>query len=159
MHPLIHELTAVVLPVDIHKQGTELPQLGGRNRHPADPADALPFPADTALQDQLFLTLHAVFLQPVRGRRAVKHRGDKRLVCPAAHQFPADTAAENRADGVDDDGFTCAGLTGEDVQAGRERNIRPLDHRYIFYMQLLQHVQTPSEKSSNTIYRTTLISW
>ena len=46
----------------------------------------------------------------------LKGRSDHRPILPAAHQILGDPLPQDAVDGVDQDGFSRAGLPGKDVQ-------------------------------------------
>ena len=148
MSALIHQLSAVILPVNVDQQTAELLQLRGCNRIPAHAAAAFPVEADTTLNDQLVLCLYIVFREPLLGIRQIEHRGYKAFFRPVPNQFPADTLAQHRTDGINDDGFTSAGLTGQDIQSGLELNIRFFDDGNILNMQFVQHAITSMLKQN-----------
>ncbi len=136
---LIHELASVVLPVNVHKEASELTKLRRGDRRAAHAAAAFAVGADTALKDELIVRLNLILSQPVLHVHTHKHRGHQCLLRPAAHQLPVHAPAQHRADGVNDDGFASAGLTGQNVESRVKANIRTLDHGDIFYVQLTEH--------------------
>ena len=153
--PLVHQLPAVILSVNVHKQRSQLLHLRRRNRRAADTAAALAVGVDPTLQDQLLIGVDLIIPQPGFRIGAVKDRRHQRLFRPTTHKLPADSLTENRTDSVDHDGFTRAGLAGENVQPALKADIRPFDHRDILNMQFVEHtsaslsVKSASRKRSH----------
>ena len=142
MPALIHQLTAVILPVNIDQEAAKFFQLGGRYRIPTHAAAAFPVEADTTLNDQLVLCLYIVFREPLLGIRQIEHRGHKTFFRPVPYQIPADTLTQHRTDGINDNGLAGAGLTGQHIQSRLELNVRSFDDGNILNMQFVQHAIT-----------------
>ena len=87
---------------------------------------------------------NAVLLQPREGRHLGKHRGHQGRLGPSADQLPAGALPQHGADGVNDNGFACTGLTGEDVVARFKADVRRLDQGDIFDMKQGKQTITPS---------------
>ena len=60
-------------------------------------------------------------------------------VLPGSHQVARGAAAEQQADGFDQDRFAGAGLAGEDVQAGLELDVDGVDDGQIADTEEAQH--------------------
>ena len=132
---LIEKPQAVILAVDVHQLGGQLPQLRRRNRNAAHPGGGLALRCDFALKDQLTLIGNVILLQP--GQLPVRRENgcDQAAGGALAHQFPAGAVAQHGVDGIDNDGFTCTRLTAEDIQPLVKDDIRPFDHGDVFNMQ------------------------
>ena len=124
----VQQLLSIVLTVDIQQLTAQLPQLGHRHQPPVYPAHVASVPLDLPLEQHLsIMKSNAVLLQPREGRHLGKHRGHQGRLSPGADQLPGGTSAQYRAqgaDGVDDNGFARAGLTGEDVVARFKADVR-----------------------------------
>ena len=64
----------------------------------------------------------------------IKHTRNIRLICAGAHHVAGDALAQQGVDGVNDNGFTRAGLTRQGGQTGTKGDVRFLNHRHIFNM-------------------------
>ena len=121
----VQQLLAVVLAVDIQQLSAQLPQLGYRHQPPIYPAHVAPIPLDLPLEQHFpILKGNAVLLQPGQGRHLGKHCRHQSRLGPGADEFPAGTLPQHSADGVNDNRFTCTGLTGEHVVARFKADIR-----------------------------------
>ena len=143
MSLFIHQLPAVVLSVDVHQHRGKLPELHGADRNAANAAGALSVRADAALQDQFIIDVDLVVAQEALQLRVQiergRHNGPFRS---AADKLAADTVAKHGADRVDHNGFARARLARQNVQAGSKADIGPLDHGYIFNVELVEHKAT-----------------
>ena len=63
-------------------------------------------------------------------------------VLAGAHEVGAGAAADEQVDGFDEDGLAGAGFAGEDVQAGLEFDLEPVDDRQMAHAQEAKHVET-----------------
>ena len=138
---------AFVLAVNLQKLRAQFPQRRRRRGAAADAAHGAAVRADFPLQEQRAVLLghkpeRIKFLQDRIGK-ARKARADVGALFPAAHEFPRRALAEHRMDGVDHNGFAGARLTGQDVEAGAEFDIRFFDDRNIFNIKLVEHVSSP----------------
>ena len=125
--------------MDIQQKRAQILQLRRGDGRAADAAPALAVRQKTALQDQFAVALQFVFAQPAVGAVRLKDGGDHAFLRAGADQLPTGSAADGRAQRVDDDGLARAGLAGEDVQPRTQSEVRLFDHGYIFDMQLCQH--------------------
>ena len=87
MLPLVEQVLAVVLAVDIEQQRTQHAQLCRRDRNAADAAGRLALRRDLAADNELIVALDLVFLAPCLARVGVERRADDRLFRAGAHQF------------------------------------------------------------------------
>ena len=85
--PLVEQVLAVVLAVDIEQQRTQRAQLCRRDRDAADAAGRLALRRDLAADNELIVALDLVFLAPCLARVGVERRADDRLFRAGAHQF------------------------------------------------------------------------
>ena len=133
MPPLVHQLTAVVLPMDIHQHGSQFLQLDSADRYSADAARAFPVREDAALNNKLIIRLDLVVTQIALGLfghvKACCHDGAFRT---ASYQLAADTISENSANRINHDGFSGACLARQNIQPRCEADVRALDHSNIF---------------------------
>ena len=120
MAALIHKLTSVVLPVDIHKQRRKILKLCRRDGRAANTATAFPVSCYAALDDKLIISFYFIVGQPLLTAAHIKRGGDKPLIRTAADKLTAHAVAKDRAYRVYDNGFTCAGLTGQHIEASAE---------------------------------------
>ena len=137
---LVQQLLAIVLPVDVQQAAAQRFQLAHRHGPSVHPAGALAVAADLPLQKQgaVLLRRDAQRLRD-RGVRAGEHSTDEGLVRAGADQLTAGALAQHGAEGVDDDGFARARLTGQGVEARLEPDVRLLDDGDIFNMEHFQH--------------------
>ena len=149
---LIEQVLPVVLAVDVEQQRAQRAQLRRCDRDAADAAGRLALGRDLAADDELIVALDLVFLAPVPARVRVERRTDDRLFGAGAHELARGARAEDRVHGVHKDGFARARLAGQDVQAGAELQIRPLDDRDVFNMQFSQQSASPPAVSSKQLF-------
>ena len=149
---LIEQVLPVVLAVDIEQQRAQCAQLRRCDRDAADAAGRLALGRDLAADDELIVALDLVFLAPVPARVRIERRADDRLFGAGAHELARGARAEDRVHGVHKDGFARARLAGQDVQAGAELQIRPLDDRDVFNMQFSQQSASPPAVSSKQLF-------
>ena len=142
----VQQAHGVVLTVDVDKPPAQLPQDGGSGRHPVDTAGALALGGDLTAEQQGLRALIACLFEAVENsRRHVLERGpDDSLGRAGAHEILGSAVAQNGVDGVDEDGFACARLTGQDVEALLKVDIGFLDNCNIFDLQAAQHSFTPA---------------
>ena len=137
----------LVLAVYVDQPPPHVPQDGDRHRAAADAAGPLSSGRDSPLDEQasVLIRFDVPFPQSIRrrGRQIGKQGRHPGLAASCAHDIPADPFPQHGVDRVDHDGFARARLTGQDVEAGIERDIRPLDHRDILNVQALQHPTEP----------------
>ena len=144
MPPLISQLAAVVLTVDIHQKRAKLLELHRADRDAAHAAGALSVRADPALDDQLLVAVDVILPQKSLGLAChIEACAHQRLVSPAAHQFPTDAITQHGADGVDHDGLTGARLAGQNVEPRVESDVRAFNNGDIFNVKFVQHSLTP----------------
>ena len=142
----VQQTHGVMLTVDVDKPPAQLPQDGGSGRHPVDTAGALALGGDLTAEQQGLRALIACLFEAVENsRRHVLERGpDDGLGRAGAHEILGSAVAQNGVDGVDEDGFACARLTGQDVEALFEMDVCFLDNCNIFDLQAAQHSFTPA---------------
>ena len=133
MSPFVHQLTTVVLPMDIHQHGSQFLQLDSADRDSANAAGAFPVREDAALNDKLIIRFNLVVTQIASGLfghvKACRHNGAFRT---ASYQLAADTISENSANRINHDGFSGACLARQNIQPRCEADVRALDHSNIF---------------------------
>ena len=149
---LIEQVLPVVLAVDVEQQRAQRAQLRRCDRDAADAAGRLALGRDLAADDELIVVLDLIFLAPVPARVRVERRADDRLFGAGTHELARGARAEDRVHGVHKDGFARARLAGQDVQAGTELQIRPLDDRDVFNMQFSQQSASPPAVSSKQLF-------
>jgi hypothetical protein len=133
----------IVLAVNINQLPSQLPQNGNRHKASIDTADIPSIQKNLPLNDRFFLIGNAIFLKPRKARHAGEHRLHCSLLRTCTDHIPVGALTDNGRNGINDDGFTCAGFTGQHIKSPIKGNIRPLDHRNIFNMQHTQHTRRP----------------
>ena len=142
MQLLVQQMLTVVLSINAHQLFAQCFQVGKGRRTTIDAALVAPVGKHLPADEQLpFLGLKALFpcqFQHLFGQigKGARHTG---LALPGADQITADTAAQNGAEGINDNGFTCAGLAGQHGKAGRKIDVGLLNHSDIFNIQIAQH--------------------
>ena len=136
---LVEEAGGIVLAVDVDELDAQLMQNGNRHQTAVDPADVLAVQMDFALDDGFGVVLDAVFCKPGQFRHAREHRPDGGFGGAGTDHVAVGALTQDGRNGVDDDGLTRTGLTGEDVEAPVKGNVRTFDDRNIFNMQKTQH--------------------
>jgi hypothetical protein len=76
------------------------------------------------------------------GGGGLEDAGDYRLVCAVADQLGGGLAAHEKGEGVNEDGFACAGFAGEEVEAGAEDGVGVIDDGVVFSAQFDEHGST-----------------
>ena len=112
----------VVLAVDVDQTSAQLPQHSRRGGHTVDPAAAL------SITGRFQFVQHHI-------RDLRKRRTDHRFGRTRAHKILGSPIAQDRIDGVDQNGLARTSLTGEDVQPRLKMNFCLLDDRDIFNLQ------------------------
>ncbi len=136
---LVKELLGVVLAMNGDQIGAQRAQNAHRNAATVDLADIPPVEENLALDEQLFFIWDVVLRKPVELADAGEDRADVCLVCAGADHLAVGPFAQNGGDGIDDDGFACAGLAGQDVKATVEGDISLFDHSDILDMEQRKH--------------------
>ena len=127
------------MSVDIDKPLRKLLELRNGNRCSADAAGAFAVGADAALYNQLIIRLNVVLTEPVLTAGSVENRRDKPLFGAPAHKLLADSAAEHRANRVNDDRLTRARLARQNVQTLSKADIRLFNNSYILNVKFVKH--------------------
>ena len=144
MPRLVQQLPSVILAVDVQQKRAEGAHLLHRHRNAVDTAGGFPLRGDAALQDQFVAMLKIIFREPGGRVRFREHGADQSALGSGTHQLAARAPAQHGADGVDHDAFARAGLTRQDVEAGGEADVGPLDDRDIFNVKIRQHYSRSS---------------
>ncbi len=87
-----------------------------RDGRAADAAAAFPVCCYAALDDKLIISFYFIVGQPLLTAAHIKRGGDKPLIRTAADKLTAHAVAKNSAYRVNDNGFTCTGLTGQHIE-------------------------------------------
>ena len=140
---LVEEGSGIMLAVDVNQLDSQLAQNGHGHQAPVDPADVFSVQKNLPLNHGFRVIVHPVFGKPGKFRHLGKHRPDGGLLGAGADHIPIGPLPQDGGDGIDDDGLTRAGFTGEHVEAPVKGDIRPLDHRDILNMQQTQHGSKP----------------
>ena len=127
-----------MLPVDIDELNAQLVQDRHGHKSAVHPADVFTVQEDIPLDHGLLVIFHAVFLEPRKIRHFCEDRPDGGLAGPGSDHIPVCPLAQDGGNGVDDNGFARAGLTGEDIKALVEGNIRLLNDRNVLNVQKAQ---------------------
>ena len=95
--------------------------------------------------EEQFLPLHRdpVFLQPAQIGQVGKHSGHQSRLSPGADEFTAGAFTQYRTDGINDDGLTRAGLTGQDVESVVKTDVGRLYDGDILDMKQRKHRIAP----------------
>ena len=98
----------------------------------------------------------AFILKPFFRRcRYAQFRADQRRLSACAYQFFGGPPSQDRADGINDDGFARSGFAGQYVQSTAKLHVSLLDHRNILNMQQVQHTSSlESEKFLQLLMKT-----
>ena len=135
---LLHQLLTVVLAVDIDQIRADCLEYRRRHWPHIDAAHAsalrrqLALNADSTVLTGVQTQLLELFFQ-LRGD-LFKHRADKAFLFAVSDQLTARALSHNCANGIDDNRFARAGLTGQDGKARLKDNIRLLNDSDIFNM-------------------------
>ena len=143
MLPLVEQLLAVVLAVNVQQKTAERAQLRRGDRHPADAACGLAIGCDLAADDQLVVAFNLIFRAPLCGGLRVERGADDGFFRTAAHQLPRNAPAEHGMERVDQNRLARAGLARQDIQPGSERDVCAFDHRDVFNMQFVEQTGSP----------------
>ena len=135
---LIKKRRGIVLPVDIDELNAQLVQDRHGHKSTVHPADVFTVQKDIPLDHGLPVIFHAVFLEPRKIRHFCEDRPDGGLAGPGPDHIPVSPLAQDGGNGVDDNGFARAGLTGEDIKALVEGNIRLLNDCDVLNVQKAQ---------------------
>ena len=100
-----------------------------------DPADILPVQVDFPGNHRLRVIFHAVFGKPGKFRNFREYRPDAGSLGSGTNHVPIGSFPQDGGNGIDDNGFTGTGLTGENIEATVKGNIRTLNDRDILNVQ------------------------
>ena len=125
----------IVLSVNIDQLHTQLPQNGNRNQGTVYPAYVFAVQVNLPLDYGFRVVLHPVFLKPGKLRHLGEYTPDGSFGASCTNHIPVSPLSHNGRNGVNDNGFTRTGLTGEDIKPLVKGNVGALDHRDIFNMQ------------------------
>ena len=146
MQILIQKLLAIVLAMDIQQFRADFPELGDRNGSAIDPADIFSIGENLPLyvQFSIFIRRNPALRKAGKVRtHAGKNRTDERFGSAGADQFPGCAPAQDCPHRVNDDGLSCAGFTGQCIEAGAKLNVCLFNDSNIFNMKQFQHRLTP----------------
>ena len=126
-----------MLPVNINQFLRQFLTDSGTYRLSVDLADTAVFldsPADG--NDPVILRIKIQFFHFLPDSRPVrlKDQFHQRILCTVANQIFFCLGSQCQTDASDDQGFTCSGLTGENVQIRAEGDLRFVDQSQIFHM-------------------------
>ncbi len=130
----IHQLEIIVLPVDVDEVFAQLPKRRYGSRTGVDTAGVFARCVELAGQDKrvvLGFVAHGSQLFESQLGQALKGRADESGVRAGADHTTRRAVTEHGVDRVDDDAFTGAGLTREDVEPAGEVDPAFFDNRYI----------------------------
>ena len=140
---LIKQGGGIMLAVNIDQLNTQLPQNGNRNQTAVDAADILSIQINLTLNHSFGIIFHAVFFKPLKLRNTGKNRPNRCRLGSGADHIPVGPFPQNGGNRINHNGFTCAGLTGKDIEAPVEGNFRTFNDRNVFNMQKTQHSFSP----------------
>ena len=124
----------VVLAVDVQQLPSQLPQLRQGHGTAVQTAGVLPVRPQLPLQQQDALGVrgNTLFLEPIQLRQVDELGADQGGFGAGADKVSGGASPQDGVQGVHHDGFACAGLAGEDVEARVELDVGGLDDRDIF---------------------------
>ena len=138
----VEQLLPVVLAVDIKQTRANALELRHRHRPSTHTADVFPVSVQLALQKERSVLFRGkpIFCKSRKlCRNRAERRADERFFRACADQLARRALPEHRAERVDHDGFTCAGLARECVESTAEQNVCPLNDGDILNVQKLKH--------------------
>ena len=110
-------------------------QAGYVHEGSVDPTDIFPIQVDFPGNHRLRVIFHAIFRKPGKFRNFREHRPDAGSLGSGTNHIPIGSFPQDGGNGVDDNGFTGTGLTGENIEATVKGNIRTLNDRNILNVQ------------------------
>ena len=132
---LVKQCGGIVLTVNIDELDAQLMKARHVHEGSVDPADIFPVQVDFPGNHRLRVIFHAVFRKPGKFRNIREHRPNAGPLGAGTNHVPIGPFPQDGGNGVDDNGFTCAGLAGEDIEATVKGNIRTLNDRDILNVQ------------------------
>ena len=141
---LIEQRLRFMLPVQAHERTTDFGEYRGGSRCAVDPRARAPARDDLAAQDESrrVVHIHAARIEQrdqIIVARRIENSFYRCLLRTGADEICRPPLTEQEAERADDDGFPCAGFTGENVEARRERQGERVDDREIPDAQLSEH--------------------
>ena len=137
---LVEKLLRIVLAVDADELDAEPLQNGDRDRPAVHAADVFPVGIDLTLDEKLVrIVFDLIFPEPRKLGNTGKDGADKRTRRAGPDDVTVRPLAENGGNGIDHDGFACAGLAGQHIEAAVKADLRLLDHGDILNVQHIQH--------------------
>ena len=141
---LVKQLLRIVLAVNINQLNAQLFQQRHGDGAAIDPADIFTVQPNFPLNQQfLRLIFHLIFCKPIQRADAGKYRADKGFLAAGTNHVPVGPLAQNGTDGIDDNGFTSAGLAGQHIKSRVKSDIRLFNDGNIFNMQHGKHGGSP----------------
>src|SRR3972149_6953773 len=131
-----------VLTVDVDQAASHLAKKPQRTETAIQVDAVFPRAADDSLNHHLVLSAISSLSQfiPERLRRLRKQRLNARLFLPMPNDLRRDPSAGDKAEGVEHNGFSGAGLAGQHIEARAEVQRRFIDHRETLDPELAQHL-------------------
>ena len=121
----------LALAVDVNQELCDVLQHARRHGAPVDARCAASRPVNLPAQDQRALFRRQPVLAQAAGQLGRIGQGEDALdacaVCAGAHEFGAILAAQQRVNGVDDDGLAGAGFARQHAEIGRQCQVQPVD--------------------------------
>ena len=150
---LVQEGKVLVLPMDVYEIRRDFFEKGQRDMASVDKDRALARARHLTQNDELIFTFDFLLReQSTQFRIALierKYRLNTESIAAAPNRVGRYSLTEDRAECVNQDGFTRTGLTGEDVEPCAELNGNLLKQRKIPDTKALQHsVSSPQRMSS-----------
>ncbi len=133
----IEQRLVLVLTVQIDAARAELPQRRRRREHIVDEGTAASLGRDLAAHDD------------VRGAPVLEDRLHGGEVLARSNEIRAGAAAHEQIDRFDQHRLARAGFAGQDVQAGFEFDLEPVEDRQMAYSQESKHVEAGTPILSN----------
>ena len=138
----VEQAAVVMLAVQLHQRLRQAPQHLAAGASVVDPAGLAAIGAVDPAQDQLFRDWQPGVFQHRAGGMAggqLEHRGDLALRGAAAHQLGAAAPAQHEAQRIQQDRLAGAGLAGQYVETGLEREVQPVNDQHVADLKRSKH--------------------
>jgi len=123
------------LTVNIDQLRAQFAKYGHSHQCAVDTADILSVRVNIPLDNGLRIILHSILCKPRVFLHIREHSTDGGLIGTGADHITVGTFTKHSRYGIDDDGFTGTGLTGEYIKTGIEGNVGALNDRNILNVQ------------------------
>ena len=134
----------LVLAVKLDEASRQILERAGGRQFAVDVRPAPALRRDLAANQQFFAA-------------RLEDRLDRRDILAGTNEVARGPAAQQEADGLDENGLAGAGFSGQDVEAGLELDLRGVDDREAFDAEKAQHGGKKSEKFNRNIGLTAVL--